>query len=215
MNTVSLPASHYVALLKRPELDFQKMKETLGRILEKNRVFFQNQNARPLAVSMEQTAKQILLLFLRKFTKGEVKGTTLKFTYSYLAKSIGLGYRVPAEKTVYRHILRFLDLPFKFLVQKNRSSLSDIGISTNCISVELHPSLVCFKNTANQKAHDQASELIGSTVKKFKPLKQNQRVAKAPDNLIPFPHRVREQHRATSDGLSLNTLFTQQFGFQQ
>ena len=216
MNKVSLPVAHYRAMLKRPELDFQKMKEKLGQILEKNRTFFKSQNSKPLAVSMEQTAKQILLLFLRKFSKGEIKGgTKVKFTYSYLAKSLGAGYRVPAEKTVYRHILRFLELPFKFLTQKNRSSLSDIGLSTNCIEIELHPSLVCFKSEAHQKAHEQAETLIGAEVKKFKPLKQDSRVAKTPDNLIPFPSRVRAENRTTSDGLSLGNLFaTMSAGFQ-
>ena len=216
MNKMSLPIAHYRAMLKRPELDFQKMKEKLGQILEKNRTFFKSQNSRPLAVSMEATARQILLIFLRKFSKGEIKkGNKVKFTYSYLAKSLGAGYRVPAEKTVYRHILRFLELPFKFLVNKNRSSLSDIGLSANCIEVELDASLICYKNEAHQKAHEQADELIRAEVKKFKPLKQDSRVAKTPENLIPFPSRVRAESRSTSDGLSLGNLFaTMSAGFQ-
>jgi transcription initiation factor TFIIIB Brf1 subunit/transcription initiation factor TFIIB len=83
-----------------------------------------------------------LNLFLRKFEAGEVRNYTVKFTYSYLAKSLGKGFRVPNVKTVIRHIIRLLELPLKFVTQKVRSHIEEIGV--NGIALTLHPSVIFF-----------------------------------------------------------------------
>lgn len=166
MNKVSLPASYYISQLKRPELDFQKMKAKLGEILMKNSQLIEletKQNPltslKKLAVSMECTAKQILLMFVRKFQHGEVQNNTVKFTYSYIARSLGVGYRTPSTRTMARHIERFMEMPFKFILDKERSTLKLPNQDTNCIAVRLHPSVIFFKDKKNQVAHEQGASI--------------------------------------------------------
>ncbi len=213
------PVSHLVTI-KRPELDYPKMKAKLGEILTKNAQLIDTLKlpVKKLAVSMEQTAKQILLLYVRKFEAGEVRNCTVKFTYSYLCKSLGKGFRVPNVKTVIRHILRFLELPFKFITQKERSHIEEIGV--NGIALTLHPSVIFFRNEAHQKAHEKGYAVVTSP--KNKPLPPPRAAIVTATNPIPFevamnPYgRKREtdsgiKHTASSIGNVMNDVLKNLF----
>lgn len=61
MERLITPVSHLLTTIKRPELDYPKMKQKLGEILTKNTQLIDTLKlpVKKLAVSMEQTAKQI------------------------------------------------------------------------------------------------------------------------------------------------------------
>jgi hypothetical protein len=201
MERLITPVSHLLTTIKRPELDYPKMKQKLGEILTKNTQLIDTLKlpVKKLAVSMEQTAKQILLLYVRKFEVGEVKNCTVKFTYSYLCKSLGKGFRVPNVKTVIRHILRFLELPFKFVTQKERSYIEEIGV--NGIALTLHPSVIFFKSEAHQKAHEQGSSVVASP--KSKPLPPPREQIEVATNRIPFEVAMNPYRRQKDSGASI------------
>jgi hypothetical protein len=198
MERITKSVASLLKAIKRPELDYPKMKEKLGEILTKNAMLIESQKLpiRKLAVSMEQTAKQILILFLRKFEAGEVRNYTVKFTYSYLAKSLGKGFRVPNVKTVIRHIMRFLELPLKFVTQKVRSHIEEIGI--NGIALTLHPSVIFFRDDAHQKAHEKGLSVM-TFGKKNKPLLPPQEIPSYPSTFISFKD-AKNQYRKRNEG---------------
>jgi len=204
---------------EKPLLNYQKMKEKLGEILAKNASLIDNLKLplKKLAVSMEHTAKQIILLYIKKFQEGEVRNNTVKFTYSYLCKSLGKGFRVPNVKTVIRHILRFLELPFKFITQKERSHIEEIGV--NGVALTLHPSVIFYKNEAHQKAHEQGYAVMTNT--KNKPLPPPKSQLEIPENMPPFDmscsslrrknDRETILHTANSIGNVVNDIFKNLF----
>lgn len=170
MKSISLPASVYSSIHasnQKPELNWLAMKEKLGALLARyNTIVEEDQKHNPnsklkkLAVSMENTAKNILWLFMQKFSKGKVKHGTVKFTYSYLANSVGKEFRSPAIITVTRHIQRFLQMPNSFIRAKERSTLGIPGKDVNCISITLDPRVIVYKNPLHQKAHEDGTEII-------------------------------------------------------
>jgi hypothetical protein len=174
MKKIAISAQYYASknfVIERPELDWQKMKDALGRVLNLYNDFVnQNPDAkdpegnyyRKLAVSMEATAKQILWVFMQKFSKGEIKGTVLKLTRGYLAESIGIGYRAPHEVTIQRHIDRFITMPYKILTERGQATLGLPGNNTNCISLSLARNLIFFKSAKHQALHEQGTELLKS-----------------------------------------------------
>lgn len=199
MERITKSVASLLKAIKRPELDYPKMKEKLGEILTKNTTLIESQKLpiRKLAVSMEQTAKQILILFLRKFEAGEVRNYTVKFTYSYLCKSLGKGFRVPNVKTVIRHIMRFLELPLKFVTQKVRSHIEEIGV--NGIALTLHPSVIFFRDDAHQKAHEKGLAVM-TLGKKNKPLLPSKQIPIYPSTFISFKD-AGNQYRKRNDDL--------------
>lgn len=170
MKSFSVPASAYASQYLsaiRPELDWQKMKDKLGEILAKyNELVDLDKQTNPkstmrkMAVSMENTAKNILWVFMKKFSSGQVRNRRVKFTYSYLASSVGKDFRAPAVITVTRHIQRILEMPFTFIKQKRRSTLGIPGCDINCIELELDPRVIFFKNPKVQEAHEKGLDLM-------------------------------------------------------
>lgn len=202
MERITTSVSSLLKTIKRPELDYPKMKEKLGEILTQNAQLIETQKLpiKKLAVSMEQTAKQILMLFLRKFEAGEVRNYTVKFTYSYLCKSLGKGFRVPNVKTIIRHIMRFLELPLKFVTQKVRSYIEEIGV--NGIALTLHPSVIFFKNDSHQKAHEKGQTVITGIKGKPLPLPKPQ-IPSYNQGAIPFEVARNPYRRTKEDNTSI------------
>ncbi|MGX7689376.1 hypothetical protein ACWA1C_19580 [Flectobacillus roseus] len=202
MERITTSVSSLLKTIKRPELDYPKMKEKLGEILTQNAQLIETQKLpiKKLAVSMEQTAKQILMLFLRKFEAGEVRNYTVKFTYSYLCKSLGKGFRVPNVKTIIRHIMRFLELPLKFVTQKVRSYIEEIGV--NGIALTLHPSVIFFKNDLHQKAHEKGQTIMTSIKGKPLPLPKPQ-ISSYNQGSIPFEVARNPYRRIKEDNTSI------------
>lgn len=188
MNKVTVPAY----CIKRPALDLAKMKAKLGEILAKYDDFARKAKEldpstpiKRLACSMEQTAKQIILLYCRKFNAGEAQNGTVKFTYSYLAKSFGLGYRVAHVNTIYRHIKRFMEMPFKFIMQKERSTLGIPGKDITCIELKLDPRVIFYKDPVHQHTQELVTE---ATLQPNLPIKR-QTSWKPPVITAAFPKR--------------------------
>lgn len=153
------------ATILRPQLDWGKMSEALGGCLKKyseivslDKASNPNSTLRDLAVSMQITAKQILRVFMAKFSKGHVKNRTLRLTYSYLAASHGEKYRHPAIKTMIRHVKRILEMPNSFIRTKFKSQLEHNGV--NCIALEIDPRYIYFKDQRHQKLHEQGTEIL-------------------------------------------------------
>jgi hypothetical protein len=170
MKTFSVPASAYASQYLsaiRPELDWQKMKDNLGQLLAKynelvelDKLVNPKSTLKKMAVSMENTAKNILWIFMKKFSAGQVRHRRVKFTYSYLASSVGKDFRAPAVITVTRHIQRILSMPYTFIKEKRRSTLGIKGCDLNCIELEIDPRVIVFKNPKVQEAHERGLELV-------------------------------------------------------
>lgn len=169
MNRLAVSASYYSAnySLKRPDLNWTKIKENLGKRLfdfnqwaKKQVEFNPNTNIRPLAVSMEATALRILWIYVQKFKIGQVRNYTVKFCRNYLANAVGAGFKAPHVVTMDRHIDKFLSMPKSFLKSQERSTLGLPGQDTNCIALQIDPSLLVFNDPKHQENHEKGVELM-------------------------------------------------------
>lgn len=202
MQRMAIPAGMIAAarlsVQIRKALDWAKMKDKLGDVLasyqnivKMDRETNPNSKLKPLAVSMENTAKQILWVFLKKYEKGQIKKNCLKFTYSYLANSLGKNFRNLSISTVTRHIQRFMEMPNSFIRLKQRATLGIPNLDVNCVMIELDPRLIIFKDPRQQAIQEQATEAIMSPVVKPKSTK--------PINLNPQPMTAPASHTKASE----------------
>jgi hypothetical protein len=156
MQKISFPVAVHSSMyyVDRPELVWSKMKDALGGILKKyndwvrelDKIEANINGFQTIKCSMEQTAKQILWVFMKKFQAGEARNGKVKFCRTYLAESYGVDYSAPALITIDRHISRFLEMPSSFLKSKERSTLGIPGKDLNCIELELDVSVIVFKD---------------------------------------------------------------------
>ncbi|MEA5458721.1 hypothetical protein VB796_06720 [Arcicella sp. LKC2W] len=169
MNRLSVSAAYYSAgfTLKRPDLNWAKIKENLGIRLhefnewaKKQMEFNPNTKVRPLAVSMEATALRILWVYVQKFKVGQIRNYTVKFCRNYLANAVGAGFKAPHVVTMDRHIDKFLSMPKSFIKSQERSTLGLPGQDTNCIALQIDPSLLVFSDPKHQENHEKGIELM-------------------------------------------------------
>lgn len=195
MNRISLSAAYYSAnyQLKRPDLNWAKIKENLGKRLLAYNEWAKQQRAinpltdiKPLAVSMEATALRIFWVYVQKFKVGQIRNYTVKFCRSYLANSVGVGFKAPHVVTIDRHLERFFQMPNSFLSNKTRATLEIPGQDTNCIALQIDPSILAFQDPKHQENHEKGIELINQPKAPYqkKRYREEQRI-------ITPPHPIR------------------------
>jgi hypothetical protein len=197
MNKLAVSATYYSSnySLKRPDLVWAAIKENVGKHLKKYNDWVKEMKKitpdfayKTLAVSMESTALRILWIYVQKFKLGQIRNYTVKFCRSYLAGSVGASFTAPHVMTMDRHLERLLQMPNSFIKEKSRSTLNLPDRDTNCIAVQIDPSLLVFTDPKHQENHIKGIEIMNQP--KPRNQKKSYKINTQPMIAPPMPIRM-------------------------
>lgn len=165
MLRVTIPVSQLSLMAVKQikfKFSYEKTKENLSNLFQTHDTKVKADKIlnplNPTLVNVPQsfidTAFALTKLFISEYQKGKAEGKTIRFTWSYLKRSL-CGSKLTI-RSLQRHVDRFLnDLTFDFIKVKFRSTLNEVNrISSNntsCIALEISPLVVrCVDNSQTE-----------------------------------------------------------------
>lgn len=116
-----------------------------AEIQKKNGLLRGEKPVKKLCTGAKQTARSLVLLFIKEFRKGKTRFGRMKFTYSYLRKHDNFDY---STRTYARHIIALLEagiLPVK--TKRLGTFLKEFKETTKfCIEILMRIDVVLFKD---------------------------------------------------------------------
>lgn len=178
MQTVQIPAGILASFMAnvavtptKPRFNFGKTKAQLADVFNRNeqvrKLCDENKTLYPrLHQSVQDTAWQLLMYYIKNWGKSTAKNYEIRITYSYLRKALNESCCVATLKN---HVNKLLKVYRGFFTAKFRGGLGLAGQNTACIVLQIEPSVLQFDDprhneavTVSKSAQEQAAAVAAA-----------------------------------------------------